>query len=139
MADGHLNKCKTCTKDDTAKRVAIKSLDSEWVVKEMERHRIKQQKAREAGTACVLIGEAKRKVLRKYRATYPEKRIAHSIVTNAIRSGTLIQQPCEVCGRKAHAHHDDYSKPLEIRWLCPQHHIKHHVELRKKTKLGITN
>lgn len=32
-------------------------------------------------------------------------------------------QPCEVCGTTpAQRHHDDYSKPLEIRWLCPVHH-----------------
>jgi hypothetical protein len=46
----------------------------------------------------------------------------------AIRRGHLERQPCEVCGttEDIHAHHDDYSKPLEVRWLCRTHHIEHH-------------
>ncbi|UOF80573.1 putative hnhc nuclease [Caudoviricetes sp.] len=33
-------------------------------------------------------------------------------------------KPCEVCGtdNKVHRHHDDYSKPLQVRFLCPKHH-----------------
>ncbi len=36
-------------------------------------------------------------------------------------------QPCEACGREdAQRHHDDYAKPLEVRWLCPPCHAKEH-------------
>ena len=57
----------------------------------------------------------------------PEKHKAHYTVANAIKSGKLVKQPCEICGNtKVQAHHDDYSKPLEIRWLCTKHHSKHH-------------
>jgi hypothetical protein len=38
------------------------------------------------------------------------------------RRGKLVEQPCEVCGAKAEMHHPDYSKPLEVRWLCTRHH-----------------
>lgn len=42
----------------------------------------------------------------------------------AIQSGELVRQPCEKCGAaKVEAHHDDYSKPLAVRWLCRLHHI----------------
>ena len=45
----------------------------------------------------------------------------------AVRSGKLTRQPCEVCGDpKSQAHHNDYSKPLEVRWLCSQHHGEQH-------------
>ena len=45
----------------------------------------------------------------------------------ALRQGILLYGPCEVCGEiNAQAHHDDYSKPLEIRWLCSWHHAEHH-------------
>jgi len=40
------------------------------------------------------------------------------------------EQPCEVCGATpALRHHDDYSKPLDIRWLCPLHHKAVHREV----------
>lgn len=52
---------------------------------------------------------------------------AHRAVHVAIADGVLVRQPCEVCGREpAHGHHDDYSKPLEVRWLCPSHHTRLH-------------
>lgn len=42
---------------------------------------------------------------------------------------TLERKPCEMCGEeRSDAHHDDYSKPLEVRWLCR----KHHMELHRK-------
>ncbi len=52
---------------------------------------------------------------------------ATSKVAKAIKSGALVRQPCEVCGaEKVDAHHDDYSKPLDVRWLCRKHHLHHH-------------
>lgn len=56
-----------------------------------------------------------------------QKYRARNIVRNRIYRGTLTRKPCEKCGLpNAHAHHDDYSKPLEIRWLCPVHHKEAH-------------
>jgi ribosomal protein S27AE len=41
---------------------------------------------------------------------------------------TLTRQPCEECGAKnAMAHHDDYTKPLQVRWLCRKHHRLFHI------------
>jgi transketolase len=62
---------------------------------------------------------------------YPEKQEARRITYNAIRTRVLKKKPCEVCGaERVHAHHDDYSKPLEVRWLCPAHHMEHHKNQR---------
>jgi hypothetical protein len=34
---------------------------------------------------------------------------------------------CEVCGvANAQAHHDDYTKPLDVRWFCQAHHGEAH-------------
>src|ERR1035437_1407019 len=44
---------------------------------------------------------------------------AVSQVSQAKKKGTLIPVPCQECGiAKTQAHHDDYSKPLAVRWLC---------------------
>ena len=40
--------------------------------------------------------------------------------------------PCEICGSlTTHRHHEDYSKPLDIRWLCSRHHAARHKERRE--------
>lgn len=54
---------------------------------------------------------------------------ARSYVNVYIRRGKIVKLPCEFCGdTDVQAHHDDYSKPLEIRWLCLDCHIKYHKE-----------
>jgi ribosomal protein S27AE len=61
------------------------------------------------------------------RAANPEKWKARNAVNNAIRLGKLERQPCEVCGApKVQAHHEDYAKPLDVRWLCRTHHWQEH-------------
>jgi hypothetical protein len=52
---------------------------------------------------------------------------ARECVAAAIKRGDLVRQPCEVCGiEKTHAHHDDYDKPVDVRWLCSSHHHEAH-------------
>ncbi len=67
------------------------------------------------------------------RQKHPEKHAAREITRAAIKRGQIIKLPCEKCGHdKAQAHHDDYSKPLEVRWLCQKHHTEHHNRLREE-------
>ena len=61
---------------------------------------------------------------------------ARNAVSKAISRGLLTPQPCEKCGFQGfakdgrnlvHGHHDDYSKPLTVRWLCKKcHHLEHY-------------
>ena len=56
---------------------------------------------------------------------YKIKRRAHHIVANEIKYKRLKREPCEVCSSiPSEAHHDDYNKPLNVRWLCRSHHMK---------------
>lgn len=62
--------------------------------------------------------------------TYSKQKMrqgAQRAVMKAVADGRLERKPCEVCGsRKAHAHHPDYGKPLEVQWLCRVHHAEAH-------------
>ena len=51
------------------------------------------------------------------------------------RRGLIIAKPCEVCGSKnVQMHHDDYNKPLSVRWLCVEHHRSLHKQQKGATK-----
>lgn len=52
---------------------------------------------------------------------------------DALNKGILIEQPCEICGTKENIikHHEDYNKPLEVRWLCKRHHFDIHSIIHK--------
>lgn len=111
MADGHLGKCKDCTKADMAKDYII---HRDRIVA-YEKSRTKEPTRR-----------VKRiKYQRDMRHRHPEKRNARQIALRALKAGVLIKQPCEIkgCTRTVQMHHDDYSKPLEITWLCRKHHM----------------
>lgn len=117
MADGHLNKCKTCTKKDTHDR----------------RH---NSPARETILAYDRARGNRHKpwYLKHYRNAYPVKTKAKQKVNNAVRDGRLNKpSACEECGSTfaIHGHHDDYLKPLDVRWLCAACHRlwhSHHGE-----------
>lgn len=65
-------------------------------------------------------------------------RAAHTIAKAAERRGELVRQPCEVCGAvKVEGHHDDYTKPLAIRWLCHKHHGEAHKLARAANVVDI--
>lgn len=110
MADGHLNKCKDCTRSD----VAAHRLENIDKIRAYDRARGARQPA---------------EYLSEYRRTHPKAYKAHQMVRYHVRSGNLHKQPCEVCGSiSTVAHHDDYDKPLNVRWLCQAHHKQWHAE-----------
>ena len=72
---------------------------------------------------------------KRYRKT-PQFQLmqgAAMMVRAAIGLGLLEKKACEKCDSvQSHAHHDDYSRPFTVRWLCTKHHLSHHGELRAK-------
>ena len=110
MGDGHLNKCKSCNKAD----VIANRLNKLDYYRAFDKARGSRQT---------------NKYRQEYREKYPNKYKAVTMVNNAIRRKKLFKQPCEECNREdTHAHHDDYAKPLTVRWLCPPHHFEWHKE-----------
>lgn len=115
MADGHLNKCKACTCSDVRKH--RRENDS---VREYDRRRYHENVERRMQTALNT---------KIWERNNPEGYKAHYILSNAIRDGRIKKQNCEICNSdKVHGHHEDYSKPLEVRWLCALHHHRLHAE-----------
>ena len=110
-ADGHQNKCKSCARQDVEKRWKHNKQDLNWVLSERKR---------------------KREYLQKDKIKFPEKKKARTIVQVELRSGRIHRHPCFVCGNKAEAHHEDYSKPLDIIWLCRKHHAERHIEINEE-------
>lgn len=135
MADGHLNKCKDCTKKDTAERHFRMITDPVWREKELERHRLKAAKARANGKKA--NAESIKKGSKKYEIANRHKRRAQTKALRAQKKGIIQKKPCQVCGSTNHiqGHHDDYSKPLDVIWLCPKHHGERHVQINRARRL----
>ena len=72
--------------------------------------------------------EQKREHNKAWREKNTEAWRAHAASFRAIRDGILKREPCLFCGRAdVHAHHRDYSKPLQVIWLCPKCHSRLHA------------
>lgn len=83
----------------------------------------------------------RRKQARRRREGTPEQKLkinARAEVRKALLRGALVRGLCEVdgCTSIGHAHHEDYSRPLDVRWLCRNHHDALHDERRKEEQHG---
>lgn len=73
----------------------------------------------------------KKEIFKKAKIAYrknPKKHIARQLLLRAIRLGKIKRLPCQKCGKtiKIEAHHEDYTKPYDVKWLCRPHHHEHH-------------
>jgi hypothetical protein len=113
--DGRTSRCKICRR-----------------VEEIQRRRENPERAREIDRAYRRRNPEK---IRERNKRYPEKARARGFLTQMVYQGR-IQKPerCEDCGKltekhKLHGHHEDYSKPLDVDWLCdPCHRRRHQLE-----------
>ena len=131
MAGGRVNKCKECNKADVRENRSCRI--AYYRAYDRNRANILKRKLARAAYAETSAGrDAQNRGIRAYKIRHPLKRSAHIIAGNAIRDGRILKQPCVICGEeKAQAHHDDYSKPLDVRWLCSEHHNEYHNVIRE--------
>jgi len=116
MADGHLNKCKECTKKDVGQH-------REQNLEKVRAYDRERGKNKERLKAAVEINRA-------WRAEDKRRMAAHNAVSRAVRNGHLFREPCIRCGEsKSLAHHEDYDKPLDVVWLCQPCHKQRHKEI----------
>ena len=119
MADGFLNKCKQCTKNDVSKH-RNNNLEK---VRQYDRDRAKNPDRQKANVA----------VNKAWRQEDKRRMQCHSAVAKAIKSGELVRQNCERCeNENSLAHHEDYDKPLMVYWLCQPCHKQRHKEINSK-------
>lgn len=130
MKDGLLGKCKKCTRSDTRKNRA----DRIDYYRDYDKHRA-MQPHRVAQRLAYQQSEQGKMVIKRNKERWardnPIKRAAQIRLGNAVRDKKVFKpERCESCGAggRIHGHHDDYSKPLEVRWLCPVCHSAWHKE-----------
>lgn len=88
-----------------------------------------------AGKAAV-SGQTKRKWIRTKQRVR-----CRNTVNLALAANKLEKKPCSVCGTTnlIEAHHEDYSKPFEIIWLCKRHHMEVHGKTLSKQESEYEN
>jgi len=124
------SKCKECIKTAVRKHRAA-NLERARAYDRMRGsmpHRVAARKAYQATSA---FAGSHRAAAERWAAKHPERRAASFAVSNAVRDGKLLKLPCLVCGvEKVEGHHPDYSRPLDVVWLCNPHHREvHDLEL----------
>ena len=100
---------------------------AEYLHKNKERH----SEYRKKWVATTKGAASKRACTKRQRKKFPLETMARQIVYFAVKGGALTPGPCERCDKSpAQAHHEDYSKPLDVVWLCPPCHAQRHKEIR---------
>lgn len=141
MADRHLNKCKECTKKDSRQH-RESNLEK---VREYDRNRPNAKERVEKHLRRmkrIMIEEPEkfkqvRMQCHNWRRNNKGKSSAHCKLARAIRIGKITKpNQCERCDstEHIHGHHEDYSKPLDVVWLCPDCHGKRHAEIRNEAR-----
>lgn len=114
MGDGHLGKCKLCTKKDVR---SYRFAKHEYY---LEYDRVRSKKPERI------------KAIKASANKDPLKVWARKATHLAIKKGLITRGTCEVCGSaEVDAHHDDYRRPVEVRWLCRLHHMHAHHPLEE--------
>lgn len=111
--DGRTSRCKPCT--------LVKK--REWAA--ANRHKDKEYSRRYRARNPGL----KREQRRRERQETPEKYSARQALRYALKTGRVVRpDACEDCGKKCkpQAHHPDYSRKLDVRWLCQPCHAAEH-------------
>lgn len=72
---------------------------------------------------------------RKHNPGYKFRYLARARLNRAVKDGRLIREPCRECGDPmSEGHHEDYSRPLSVIWLCRKHHRELHKRLSNSQK-----
>lgn len=154
--DGHYSRCKECmmeyekqnldperkrklrTKYRENNRERIREQDRESYMRDPEKFRAKARINQRKYFQTPKGREKYKKAGLKLREKYPEKARARSLLSNAVCEGRIIRPTqCSLCFSSngvIQGHHHDYSKPLDVIWVCKSCHIMVHrkIEFRRE-------
>jgi hypothetical protein len=129
MADGHLNKCKTCCKKHANEHrannlEAVRAYDRS---RSMLPHRVAARDLYQQTDAGKLAHQQANK---RWQELQPIRRAANLILGRAVKNRRIIKpnlcQAQDCTETKLEAHHPDYDRPLDVVWLCNKHHRECH-------------
>ena len=113
-------RCKTCWLKQSSDYYYSKP-------EHLETERVKRRYIKRRETGLVALAS------KKYRDKHPAECKSRYVLKNAIRSGKILRQPCEICSKTpGEAHHWNYKLPLSVIWLCRSHHLFIHGNIRTK-------
>lgn len=120
--DGHEGTCKACRIERDARTYHERMEDPEArnSRREQQRKRLRAAKQRERGGVRVRVVPP---------STKRERANAHLAVVYALKTGRLVKpEACQRCGAvgELEGHHHDYTKKLEVEWLCVSCHKRAH-------------
>lgn len=126
--------CKECDRDLDASSFykQVKHRCADCHKRAMKRNRLTNPRVQEYDRARAkepLRLAKSRENARLWRKKHPEAYRAQNAVNNALRDGKLTRSPCAMCGSvdHVHAHHKDYTRPLDVIWLCARCHHRLHA------------
>jgi hypothetical protein len=108
-------------------RESHKAQCSSWSIAWQKRNREHVSELERKRNATPEGKEIRKAIQSRYNAKNRIKRLAKDAIHNAIKAGKMIKQPCKICGKKiVEGHHQNYSYPLKVVWLCKKHHLEEH-------------
>ena len=132
MDNGHRSDCKSCCKQYRAtNQVRINTNDRKRRLKDRDKVNAQARSYQHANY------EKKAAAKKKSIAKHPEKEAARLKLRQAVRRGNITKPTqCQHCNHhspewRIDGHHEDYSKPLDVMWLCVPCHRQQHKKVRK--------
>ena len=120
--------CKTCVRE-AATKSRLRRIDA---VRQYDRDRKNNNEHRQFVRDYAKTPKGRAALYRSsqaWRKRNRHKQRAHNVVAKALLKGLLFRGACECgCSEPVQAHHDDYSRPLDVRWVCDRRHKEIHRE-----------
>lgn len=129
---------------DRAKRYRAKNKHKvmEYQRKYREEHRdeLRMAEKKRRLASGERINARTREIRKGKKYNYREKENARQLTRYYVKTGKIKKLPCSNCGDdNSQAHHEDYSKPMDVIWFCPPCHKAHHHGIVSLVKIEMSS